>query len=227
MSQHESLIATLWHNKNPYAGFLARRFRSDTQGWNSQHKFLGNTIEQTKPSLIIEVGVWKGGSTLHMAKAIQAAGLDSVIIAVDTWLGSWEHWEHQQWFDDLLIQNGYPSLFYTFLTNVLEANVADIVVPLPLDSANACILLKHKKITANMIHIDGGHDYNAVMNDLRGWWPVLAPGGTLVIDDYDPAGKVWPSVKAAVDDFRTEIAFDNFEAHPYKCRFRKRSADST
>ena len=221
MTKRDSLMAAFWHGTDPYAGFVHRRFRTDTQGWNSQHKFLKDTIVQTRPSLIVEIGVWKGGSTLHMAKAVQAAELDATIIAVDTWLGSWEHWENRQWFDDLLVQNGYPSLFYTFLTNVVEAKATDIVVPLPLDSANASILLQHKKVQADMIHIDGGHDYDAVLTDLRRWWPILAPGGTFVIDDFDPAGKVWPSVKAAVEDFRLEITSEQFEAAPYKCRFRK------
>jgi hypothetical protein len=127
-----------------------------------------------------------------MAKKLQALGGDSVLVAVDTWLGSWEHYEQSEWFQNLLMQNGYPRLYKTFLTNVLAARVHDKIVPLPLDSANAFNLLSRKGVTAQVVHIDGAHDELSVLNDLSMWWQLLEPGGYIITDDYDPEGKVWP-----------------------------------
>ena len=36
-----------------------------------------------------------------------------------------------------------------------------------------------------MIYTDAGHDYDAVLSDLLRWWPILRPGGVMVIGDYD------------------------------------------
>lgn len=222
--QYDEILSAIWLGTNPYQGFNFKRYRADLQGWNSQHPYLKDTIVKRRPKIVVEVGVWKGKSIIFMAKAIQDEKLASTVIAVDTFLGSWEHWQKQQWFDDLMFQNGYPTLFHTFMTNMFEEKVTDTVVPLPLDSANAAILLKQKKIIPDVIHIDGGHDYEAVSSDLRRWWPILAPGGTLIMDDYDPTGKVWPSVRQAIEDFRQQGDLLNFESSPFKCRFQKPTA---
>ncbi len=217
---HE-LIKLLWGGRNPYIAFNAQRYRSDTQGWNSHHSFLADTIQSTRPAVVVEVGVWKGGSSIRMADAVKQHGINAVIIAVDTWLGSWEHWEQSEHFASLLFEHGYPSLYYTFLTNVVEAGHSDRIIPLPLDSANAAFVLSRKGIAPNVIHIDGGHDYDAVMSDLRRWWNLLSPGGVMLVDDYDEEGKIWPSVRDAVKDFLAQVTHIDFDASPYKCRFSK------
>lgn len=38
-----------------------------------------------------------------------------------------------------------------------------------------------------LLHIDGNHDYAAVVADLDAWTPLLQPGGWLILDDY-----CWP-----------------------------------
>jgi predicted O-methyltransferase YrrM len=215
------VMQALWRGAVPYDNFPHRRFRTDLQGWNSHHVFLSDTILRRRPSVIVEVGVWKGGSVIHMARTVRDHGLDAVVIAVDTWLGSWEHWEQPQHFPDLLFEFGYPMLYYTFLANVIDSGVAGQVVPLPLDSGNAAFVLGRKDIRPDVVHIDGGHDYEAVLSDLRRWWPLLRPGGTVIADDYDPRGKVWPTVRQAVDEFLRTTPHADFEAVPYKARFTK------
>lgn len=220
MSQQD-VITTLFGDENPYSGFNELRFRPDMQGWNSHHDFLTSTLDLVDPRIVIEVGVWKGGSSIHMAKTLQARGKAASLIAIDTWLGSWEHYEQSDYFPSLLMQNGYPTLYYTFLTNVVSCGLQNVIVPLPLDSANAFHVISRKNIRAQVIHIDAGHDYEAVMNDLRMWWQVLEPGGYIIADDYDSEGRVWPSVRNAVDAFLTTTPHESFEALPYKARFRK------
>ena len=36
-----------------------------------------------------------------------------------------------------------------------------------------------------LLHIDGNHEYEHVLADVRGWAPRVKPGGWLVLDDYD------------------------------------------
>ncbi len=206
---------------NPYAGFNPNRYSADMQGWNSHHFFLSDSIARITPKIIVEIGVWKGGSTVFMAEKLKQQELPAAVIAVDTFLGSWEHYEQAEHFASLIHQNGYPSLFYTFLTNVMRAGVERQVIPLPLDSANAAHVLGRKGIRPDIIHIDAGHDFEAVSNDLRLWWPLLAPGGIMIADDYDASGVVWPSVRDAVDQFLGATKHSDFEAIPYKARWAK------
>jgi hypothetical protein len=80
----------LWQGQDPF-GNPMQSHATDKQGWGgSEHPFLSSGIEQLKPGVVIEVGVWKGASVIFMAKKLRDFGLDAVVIAVDTWLGSVE-----------------------------------------------------------------------------------------------------------------------------------------
>jgi glycosyltransferase involved in cell wall biosynthesis len=227
-SQSESVNVTftetmdaLWRGLDPYRGFPKGMYAEDLQGWNSDHPYLSRAVRQLHPKLVVEVGVWKGASTITLAKALKQELQDGAVIAVDTWLGSWDHWGSPEFFAALSFQNGWPQLFYKFINNVLSQQVADYVVPFPLDSANAAVLLERIALRPSVIHLDAAHDFESVTHDLRRWWPLLLPGGVLIADDYDPEGKVWPEVQAAVNAFFVSTPHSEFESEPYKCWVRK------
>ncbi len=211
----------LWRGADPFAGFPEKLIATDEQGWNSHHTYLSEAIKQTRPRIVIEVGVWKGGSTLFMAKHMRELGLDAVVIAVDTWLGSWDHWRNDQHFRELCFDHGYPRLYEKFAANVVRHGLQDYVVPLPLDSVNARNVLGHFKVAADVVHIDAGHDYDAVTSDLTQWWQALRPGGLLIGDDYHADGIRWPDVRRATDDFLARTPHTAFEFGHGKCRVVK------
>jgi cephalosporin hydroxylase len=215
------IIDKIYHGTSPYSGFPNRRYVTDTQGWNSEHTFLSSSIKKKKPKIVLEVGVWKGGSVIHMAKTIRDCKYDGVVIAIDTFLGSWDHWNNEKWLPELIPIFGYPSMYYTFLANIVATDLQGYVIPLPLDSSNASFVISHNKIVPELIHIDGSHDYESVFADLKRWWAILAPGGVIICDDYDINGVIWQSVRHAVDDFLKETKHTDFEALSNKCRFRK------
>lgn len=190
----------------------------DTQGWNSSHSYLSDAVDTVPDPLIVEIGVWKGASTIHMAKELRSRGSQGAVISVDTFLGSYEHVGNSQWYESLRVRRGWPNLFYTFLDNVLDAGVSEYVVPLPLDSINAAELLAQAGICPDVVHIDAGHDYRSVMKDLEVWYELLAAGGQVVCDDYSG----WfPGVIRAVDEFRASRNVTEFETRLGKCRFNK------
>jgi hypothetical protein len=215
----QMLIGRLWRGNDPFRGLLGNLFEFDLQGWGSQHEYLSDAIEQLRPSVIVEVGVWKGGSTVFMADVAKRLGLPTVVIAVDTWLGSSEHWLHSNLFSEMSFLNGYPALYHKFLSNAIRAGVANYVMPIPIASLGAAEILASLGVTASIIHVDGAHDYDSVTADLRAWWPLVAAGGVLIGDDYTPAGG-WASVRQAFDDFfhGLGLPIENTEG---KCRIRK------
>lgn len=220
MSTRQRILDQLFFGRDPLKDFPAHRFPTDMQGWHSQHPYLTRAIAEVKPAIVVEVGVWKGASVVTMAKEIQRQKMDAVVIAIDTWLGSSEHYLWEKFIPDLDFEFGYPRLYHKFAANICNEGLQDSVVPLPLDSINGFQLLKEKGIRPDVLHIDAGHDYMSVMGDLKAWWPQLTPGGVLIGDDYFKSwlgkGK-WPEVRQAFDEFFAATPHTQFESGDGKC----------
>ena len=206
--KRSQMIEAIWWGRDPLAG-AADPTRVDQQGWQSDNPYLTQAIDQVMPAVVVEVGVWKGASVITMGRRMRELGLDGVIIAVDTWLGAWDHWMQAQWFDHLRFEGGYPTLFKTFASNIAHERLNDYVLPLPLDSVNAATVLKSKGVVVDVVHIDGGHDFDAVTSDLNQWWPLLRQGGILIGDDYHPNGDMWPEVRRAFNAFFNAETIEN------------------
>jgi hypothetical protein len=78
------------HGTDIYVGYLPT-LAEDLQGWNSAHPAFDDIIAETRPLIVIDVGVWKGGSTLYLADRLRQHDIAGTVIAVDTFLGSLEH----------------------------------------------------------------------------------------------------------------------------------------
>ena len=220
MTRHD-LIAALWHGRDPFADPPQALRPLDLQGWRSQHPYLEEAVERFRPRVVVEVGTWKGASALSMARAMAARDIPGTVIAADTWLGAVYHWADEELFAELATEHGFPSLYRTFLANVLREGLAERVVPLPLDSVTAAALMRLRGVAADVIHLDAGHEEASVAADLRAWWPVLRPGGLLVADDYDRLGGRFPGVTRAVDDFCAAFAVEGPWSLEGKCKFIK------
>ena len=84
MPVRQDIIDRLYAGADPFLNFPDSLYQVDTQGWNSQHPYLSRAIDVARPKIIVEIGVWKGGSTLFMAEHLRRLELDAVVIAVDT-----------------------------------------------------------------------------------------------------------------------------------------------
>lgn len=190
------------YGRDIWAGFQPSWPAGKVVGWNGIFPILAEHAAQASPGVVIDVGVWKGQSTIFMAQAMKKAGHDGCVISVDTFLGSIEHWKgsgpNPIWEFDR--QVGRPDLFERFTSNVWHAAVADMVVPLPQTSAVAARIIRGAKIRAGMVHIDAGHDYEDVAADIAAYWPLIAPGGILMGDDYPMVG-----VKRAAEEFAASL----------------------
>lgn len=173
---------------------------AEVQGWNGQHYAFLQIEAEPRAKIIVDVGVWKGQSTITSATILRNSGRDGVVIAVDTFLGSPEHWGPEHGYFGR--SHGMPDLYRTFLSNVKAAGFDDYVIPMPQTSTTAAAILKAFGIRPDVVHIDAAHEYREVLIDLQDWWDVLAPGGFLLGDDYHES---WPGVIRAADEFSASV----------------------
>ena len=195
-------LMQLLHGGDIYQGF-DQLLPRDIQGWNSINSIFEDVVRSIKPRVVIDVGVWKGGSTLYLADLMRQYGVDGAVIGVDTFLGSPEHWDRDGEFSESLKKrHGFPLLYYQFISNVIHCRHTERVIPLPQSSENAAVILRRAKIKADVIHVDAAHEYGPVRRDLDFYWELLQPGGYLIGDDYTSA---WPGVIRAANDFAADI----------------------
>lgn len=198
------------HEVNPYINFNPGALKPDLQTWGGNSNIFIEKIDELKPKLIVEVGTWKGGSAINMAKHLKKINSKAKIVCVDTWLGSLEHWmakdeksHRKNWFRSLKLKNGYPQLYSQFLYNVIHAGVQEYIIPFPVTSAIAAEWFTEKDIEADLIYIDGDHSYNAVYHDVMQWYVNLKIKGHIIGHDIQ-----MESVNEALDTLKMHGIID-------------------
>jgi Methyltransferase domain len=198
-----ALLRGVIHAIDPYADFDASPFPLDLQGWGGESPAFKALILEVRPSLVIEVGTWKGASAITMAEAARDAGLPTQVLCIDTWLGALEFWGDQadpDRYQGLKLKYGYPSVYYQFLANVVWRGLQDRIVPFPQTSSTAALWLRLQGFGAPLIYIDGSHEEEDVYSDLTDYWDLLDRGGILFGDDYG-----WDGVRMAANRFAGDV----------------------
>ena len=120
----------------------------------------------------VEVGSWKGRSSVFMAVEIINSGKNIKFDCVDTWEGSVEHLDYDE------IKE--KKLYDIFLNNI--ESVKHVINPVKMSSLEAVNLYGDK--TLDFIFIDASHEYEDVKRDIIAWLPKLKIGGVLAGHDY-------------------------------------------
>jgi O-methyltransferase len=166
-----------------------------------------------------ECGVWRGGSVLAMILTLQQLGVDDRDIylydtfegmtepteedvsdyhppAVDTWTQAqrdqtraWPEFFGENMFDEAqvrktVVSTGYPEARLHFVRGPVEET-------LPARAPERLALLR--------LDTDW---YESTRHELLHLYPVLAPGGVLIIDDYGH----WEGCRRAVDEYFADLA---------------------
>ncbi|HSV43479.1 MAG TPA: class I SAM-dependent methyltransferase [Candidatus Bathyarchaeia archaeon] len=127
----------------------------------------------TESGCVVEIGSWKGKSTIWIAHAL-AHGIK--FYAIDPHIGSSEHQK-----------KGPIWTFEEFKKNIRQAGIESRVTPLVLTSEDA-----RKKIDEpiRFLFIDGAHEYEFVHKDFKLWEPLLMDACWIAFHDYQ-----WPGVE--------------------------------
>jgi len=159
------------------------------------------------PGAIVECGVWRGGSMMAAARTLFELGEVRDLVLFDTYAGMTQptaddvdpygqdarsHFQasqagdHNEWcyasLEDVranLLSTGYPEDRISFVQG-------DVTKTLPHAGLGQIALLR--------LDTDW---YESTLHELTTLYPLLSPGGVLIIDDYG----YWKGCKRAVDEF--------------------------
>ena len=135
---------------------------------------------------IVEIGSWKGRSTIWLGQGALESG--NIVYAIDPHTGTSSH--------EL---TGEEDTFEAFISNIKRAGLDKVVRPLRMTSKEACRgkLVKEK---INMVFIDGEHQYEDVVIDYYYWGHYLPEDS--IVAFHDTIGYIGPRtvVEATIFD---------------------------
>ncbi len=140
--------------------------------WAGHRWFAYDLIRHQQPRRIVELGTHYGCSFFAFCDAVRDHGIDSEVIAVDTWEGD----EHAGFYDDVFeLVSGWVDDHYDMVDTRLIRSTFDAAVDqIELGSVD-------------LLHIDGYHSYEAAAHDHESWQDRLTPSATVLFHDVDPA----------------------------------------
>lgn len=156
----------------------------DIDGWFSEYdaQVYRIFVDSLKDgSHILELGAYKGRSTLCLAQTIRESGKNIKIHVVDTFAGD--------------AHIGEADTFHEFTENLCPYKdlLASVNVGL---STEIC---EDWETKLDAIYIDASHDYKSVCADIEGWMPHLRIGGLMGGHDYNFKG-VYDAVNENMDN---------------------------
>jgi predicted O-methyltransferase YrrM len=154
----------------------ARQVAASIDGWlsNAQGRALFQAAASTTGrGAIVEIGSWKGRSTIWLAMGARLAG--QRVCAVD---------RHRHSREDPT-----AATLQEFLDNLRRAGVADVVDPFVMTSEKAAAQITGP---VELLFIDGDHSYEGARRDAELWLPRLVDGGTVMFHDAATAAYTGP-----------------------------------
>jgi hypothetical protein len=129
---------------------------------------------------VVEIGSWKGRSTIALALGAEARG-GGRVYAVDPHRG-------------IARLPELGTSYRDFRRNIAEAGVEQYVTPMLLRSDQAACRFADRSV--DVLFVDGSHVYEDVLTDLACWTTRLADGGVAAF--HDATG--YPGVRRAISE---------------------------
>jgi predicted O-methyltransferase YrrM len=144
-----------------------------------------NIIQKFNDAIFVEIGVWKGKSAIYMAEKIKTSGKNIKFWAIDIFNGSGYEYDK-----DVL----EGTLLEKYHINIEP--VKDFIETLIGDSKELHEKFENESI--DFLFLDADHEYRAVKEDLRLWFPKIKKGGIIAGHDYNESSC---GVRQAVDEY--------------------------
>ena len=157
----------------------------------------------------VEIGVYRGKSFFPLAYA--AKQLDGMAYGIDPYDLLWAkefdlEEEKLQTVNTFLESLDFKQMYKDVLALQTELNVENNSHLIQLPSATAVKYFIQNQISIDLLHIDGNHDSEHVLEDVELYLPLMSQGGLVVLDDVD-----WDSVRPALNALKRkyELLFNN------------------
>ena len=165
----------------------------DIPGWFDFAPLYDAAVERAPDrAVFVEVGCFVGKSTSYLARRIKDSGKKITLWAIDPGTGSVD--KGDGFWDGILAEHG-GNTTHALLKNLRECGVLDAVNVLPITSTSAANAVPGP---IDFVFIDGDHHPDAVLADLKAWFPRVKAGGVIAGHDYDCH---WPDVVRTVNEF--------------------------
>lgn len=138
-------------------------------GWtlSGNKRLLAKYIKELKPKVVLELGVWLGGSTRHMLQQNN----NVKVICVDHWKvgdtisNAITDEKKRSREDDIIVEIiKKDELYETFLVNCWEYK--DRIIPMKMGGHEAIRYLAKNNVKIDMIYLDMDHEFKPVKEDL-------------------------------------------------------------
>lgn len=137
--------------------------------WFGHSCFVYDLVFNYKPKLIVELGTYYGTSIFSFCQAIKDYGFDTKVCAIDLWKGD--------------INSGfYLNDVYKFVKHISKKYYNEVDLNLMKMSFDDAVS-NFEDNSIDILHIDGEHTYEAVLNDYNKWKGKVSLSGILLFHD--------------------------------------------
>jgi predicted O-methyltransferase YrrM len=195
-------------------------FRKTSLKQKGHGEFFLKEVLNKKPKSFLEIGVFHGVTARNVCELLyQIHGNDFKYVGLDLFEKSYQN--KFEVIPSTNFKNPFKKFYHQYIMRQdpysIEA-VSDLLkkfkdqVHLIKGNSNQ-VLKKMDMSKIDFVFLDGGHQYNTVVNDLNSCIDVLKFNGSILCDDYNLGSA--PGVKKAIDEFvktnnfRCEIICDD------------------
>jgi predicted O-methyltransferase YrrM len=171
-----------------------KQFRTDWTSWHFPNWMTLLGPFRDRPARMLEIGSWEGRSAIFFLNYLPQVKLT----CIDTFAGGQEHQEAAaRTAEEAELLAGVESRFDAN-TGAFSGRLEKLKAP----SVDGLIQLGLADRRFDIAYIDGGHRAREVYADSALTWPLMAPGGLVILDDYlwaempDPMDNPKPGVDA-------------------------------
>lgn len=144
-------------------------------------------VKRFDDAVFVEIGSWKGRSTVYMAEEIKKYNKNISWYAVDMFKGTKDENDNDK---DVI----NDTLYDKYLKNIEP--VKDLIHTIRGDSKEVYKQFEDESI--DFLFIDGDHTYKGCYTDIKNWFPKVKKGGIIGGHDYS---EPTCGVKMAVDSY--------------------------
>ena len=190
-----------------------RYFRKTSLKQKGVGDFFLNEILAKKPKFFLEVGVFHGVTARNVCELLyQIHGSSFQYIGLD--LFELNNENKSEIIPNTEFSNPLKKIYFKYIKKQDPYSISAVRDLLKkfknnvnLIKGNSNIILKKIDMSKiDYVFLDGGHNYETVLNDLKCCNEVVKNNGIILCDDYDLSFA--PGVKKAVDEFVLENNFD-------------------